>query len=275
MRKEVRKLAYLSKETAKSILSEFMEGFLYLLYISSSPLSTAFLGDLLKDYHYSRLALQMQLRRLHRRGLISQIGKRGFSLVRLNKKLETIRGEFSNLKRRKYNQGWDKKWRILIYDIPERYKIKREYLRKFLKNLGFGKVQDSCWVSPYDYSREVSFFSQEQKILNYICIYEGRFYAGKKIDLLVEDIWSLNELFNEYEDFIKVCEKIKGAIITEKMSLKEYYKFYSELCGWFRILNNKDPFLPREFLRKDLRTKAENVFDKLGKEIIRSINIKM
>ncbi|MCD6539116.1 MAG: hypothetical protein J7K37_00190 [Candidatus Omnitrophica bacterium] len=53
MRKEVRKLAYLSKETAKSILSEFMEGFLYLLYISSSPLSTAFLGDLLKDYHYS------------------------------------------------------------------------------------------------------------------------------------------------------------------------------------------------------------------------------
>ncbi|MCD6539117.1 MAG: CRISPR-associated endonuclease Cas2 [Candidatus Omnitrophica bacterium] len=140
----------------------------------------------------------MQLRRLHRRGLIFPIGKRGFSFVRLNKKLESIRGEFTNLKRRKYNQGWDKKWRILIYDIPEKYKIKREYLRKFLKNLGFGKVQNSCWVSPYDYSREVSLFSQEQKILNYICIYEGKFFAGKKIDLLVEDIWSLNELFNEY-----------------------------------------------------------------------------
>ncbi len=49
---------------------------------------------------------------------------------------------------------WDRKWRILIFDIPESRKTVRELIRKSLKNLSFRWIQDSVWIHPYE-CREV------------------------------------------------------------------------------------------------------------------------
>src|SRR3990167_7213832 len=46
---------------------------------------------------------------------------------------------------------WDQRWRIVIYDIPERKKGKiRRQVSDLFKNAGFYKLQDSIWVYPYD-----------------------------------------------------------------------------------------------------------------------------
>ncbi|OGG49465.1 hypothetical protein A2763_04035 [Candidatus Kaiserbacteria bacterium RIFCSPHIGHO2_01_FULL_54_36] len=45
---------------------------------------------------------------------------------------------------------WDKKWRVLIFDIPERRKGLRLKLRSTLRTIGFIRLQDSVWVYPYD-----------------------------------------------------------------------------------------------------------------------------
>lgn len=45
---------------------------------------------------------------------------------------------------------WDGKWRIVIFDIPETMKKKRELFRSKLKVIGFKMVQNSVWISPYD-----------------------------------------------------------------------------------------------------------------------------
>ena len=50
---------------------------------------------------------------------------------------------------------WDGKWRLLIFDIPEKRKIAREALRGKLKELGFRKFQQSVWMHPYDCTAEV------------------------------------------------------------------------------------------------------------------------
>lgn len=50
---------------------------------------------------------------------------------------------------------WDKKWRVLIFDINEKNKIKREALRGKLKELGLFPLQKSVWVCPYDFFREM------------------------------------------------------------------------------------------------------------------------
>lgn len=51
---------------------------------------------------------------------------------------------------------WDKKWRVLIFDIKEKQRIKREALRGKLKELGLFKLQDSVWVCPYNFQKEIS-----------------------------------------------------------------------------------------------------------------------
>ena len=55
---------------------------------------------------------------------------------------------------------WDGEWRIVIFDIPDRFKKAREALRKKLKDLGFIKLQESVFVFPYECEDEINFITE-------------------------------------------------------------------------------------------------------------------
>lgn len=55
---------------------------------------------------------------------------------------------------------WDRKWRLVIFDVPEKYKKAREALRRKLKDLDFLWLQDSVWVTPYPCDDEVGFLRE-------------------------------------------------------------------------------------------------------------------
>ena len=50
---------------------------------------------------------------------------------------------------------WDKKWRIVIFDISQLKKIYREAFRGKLKELGFFPLQKSVWIYPFDCKSEI------------------------------------------------------------------------------------------------------------------------
>ena len=52
---------------------------------------------------------------------------------------------------------WDKKWRIVIFDIPEPRKKARDALAQALKNMGFITLQKSVFVHPFKCENEVDF----------------------------------------------------------------------------------------------------------------------
>lgn len=52
-------------------------------------------------------------------------------------------------------KSWDKKWRLVIFDIAHLKRIKRELFRGKLKMLGFYPLQKSVWVHPYKCEDEV------------------------------------------------------------------------------------------------------------------------
>lgn len=73
----------------------------------------------------------------------------------------------------KKSKKWDKKWHVLIFDIIDKHKLKREALRGKLKELGLYQLQKSVWVCPYDFQREIDilrlFFglkNSEMKVIN-------------------------------------------------------------------------------------------------------------
>lgn len=45
---------------------------------------------------------------------------------------------------------WDRKWRMIIFDIPEKKKRIRMQVSRLFKLAGFYRLQDSVWVYPYD-----------------------------------------------------------------------------------------------------------------------------
>ena len=65
-------------------------------------------------------------------------------------------------------QKWDKKWRIVIFDIPQELHNKRNIFRAKLKHLGFHMLQKSVFVFPYPCEEELARYCNQLKISGYI-----------------------------------------------------------------------------------------------------------
>ncbi len=63
---------------------------------------------------------------------------------------------------------WDGKWRVVIYDVPEKLKVGRETLRAKLKELGFHEWQKSVFVHPYPCRDQIDFVAEVFELRNYI-----------------------------------------------------------------------------------------------------------
>ena len=66
--------------------------------------------------------------------------------------------------------AWDGKWRIVAFDIPERYSVLRNKVREILKRAGFQKLQHSVWIFPHECA-ELSLLIQEESGLKKHILY--------------------------------------------------------------------------------------------------------
>lgn len=70
---------------------------------------------------------------------------------------------------------WDKKWRIVVFDIPEEKRKLRNALRKRLKNLDFYELQRSVFVHPYPCGDEVNILVNVFKLRECVRFAEAMF----------------------------------------------------------------------------------------------------
>lgn len=102
--------------------------------------------------------------RLAKKGLIAFEERKGKRYMRLTPQgkryIETLYGKGGqNLKR---NKKWDGQWRVVIFDIPEKYRRKRDALRYALKRVGFTSIQKSVWVYPHECEEVVTLLKADQ-----------------------------------------------------------------------------------------------------------------
>lgn len=75
-----------------------------------------------------------------------------FSLSKKGK-LWTLNHKLENIKNKQTK--WDKKWRMVAFDIPEKYRVGRNALRLKLKKIGFCELQKSVLITPYECKEEI------------------------------------------------------------------------------------------------------------------------
>jgi len=106
-----------------------------------------------------RHKVKRALKRLEKRKLIS-LEKKGEEVE--VKVLEDGREEVLKysikqlLKLKKENKNWNKKWFIVIFDVPESERNKRDYLRNFLTTIGFQPYQQSVYIYPFECKKEIN-----------------------------------------------------------------------------------------------------------------------
>lgn len=52
---------------------------------------------------------------------------------------------------------WDDQWRIVIYDIPQKFRKSSDAFRRKIRELGMYQLQKSIWVYPYECIKELDF----------------------------------------------------------------------------------------------------------------------
>jgi len=72
---------------------------------------------------------------------------------------------------------WDKKWRIVMFDIPEKLKRLRDSLRFHFREIGLIELQKSVLVFPYPCDNEIEFILELYNARRYV-----RFVLADKID---------------------------------------------------------------------------------------------
>jgi len=81
-------------------------------------------------------------------------------------KSKALTYQFQEMKIPKHK--WDKKWRLVMFDIPEDHKKARDALRHKLKVLGFRELQKSVFVLPYRCQNEIEFVIEFFRIRKYV-----------------------------------------------------------------------------------------------------------
>lgn len=90
------------------------------------------------------------LGRLAMKGLVTFVEEGGKRYARITEKGERILQMETERKVVTKKKKWDKRWRVVIFDIPERRRNVRTRLRLFMEEYGFIRLQDSVWIYPYD-----------------------------------------------------------------------------------------------------------------------------
>ncbi|MBM3261091.1 CRISPR-associated endonuclease Cas2 [Candidatus Kaiserbacteria bacterium] len=117
------------------------------------------------NFSQKRQGVKKSLTRLIRKGYVTIQESGGKKCVRLTTKGEKFAALMGEGKLApKKPKRWDGKWRMLIFDVPEKRKQARRRIREILHSIGFQRLQDSVWVYPYDCEDLVMIMKAELKI---------------------------------------------------------------------------------------------------------------
>ena len=114
---------------------------------------------------YRRQRIDAGFRNLVNRGIIKPVSKEYFQFTQKGK--TWFKGSLVKYYR---NLGipWDSKWRVVVFDVPQKFNRERDRLRSKLKVLGFYMIQKSVFVLPYPCQEEIAIYCKKLKISEYV-----------------------------------------------------------------------------------------------------------
>lgn len=194
-----------------------------------------------------------------RTGYIEKVTKNGEVYLRLTTNgAQRIKRDFPILALQK--KPWDKKWRVVTFDIQEVHRQARERFREKLKELGFGMLHKSVFISPHDVLFDFSEFVEEQGLSDAVFLMEVSHIMVGDVKKLASKLWKLDELNESYRKIIEKIERNDLTIIggrRKQLNMRDVQnrKVKAEFVQKIRreylevVLN--DPFLPKELLPYD------------------------
>jgi phenylacetic acid degradation operon negative regulatory protein len=187
--------------------------------------------------------LDRELRKLEGKGLVDRVGggdldARVFRLTAAGRQalVDSANPE------KQWSRDWDGKWRLVIFDVPQAHTAMRTRLRRKLRELHFGWLQNSVWLTPDRVSRLIRQFGRERGSVESLAFLEGRPVGGETDSELVAGSWDFAKLARLHASYLQVVQ-LRPA--RERRSQAQAWTAWLQMeqRAWAEIVR-VDPLLP-------------------------------
>lgn len=153
-------------------------------------------------------------------------------------------------------RGWDRRWHLVAFAIPEAKRASRDAFRDQLLELGGAAIQNGLYVSPRPWIEQARMLAERLGVIDHVTfsssddleiggVTDPRAIAGR--------LWPLEELGGRYRAFIEEFAPVPNLLEqrrrdSERLTEAEFLPGSLAFGIAFQECFNQDPLLPPELL---------------------------
>jgi len=232
------------------------------------------LVSLLGDLGFQAPSARLSLNRVIARGLLSPNKQGRLVFDGITPQLELILKEG---RRRTFPEnselGWTGKWTFVWYSIPEKRRLQRARLGRWLDLGGFGSLQDGTWIAPGDNRENVYALLKRLDIEEYVTVFFGELGFDREISHLARNAWKIDDLTALFELFLSEMRPFLEPGKLDTLDGKQQFVTRTKMIEMFRKIMVMDPKIPDHILGVDWqRREAIETFLTLQKALFPGAN---
>jgi phenylacetic acid degradation operon negative regulatory protein len=153
-------------------------------------------------------------------------------------------------------QGWDGRWHLAAFAIPENRRAARDRLRDTLIDVGGAAVNNGLYVSPHPWEDEVRAIATRLDVVDHLTLAgceELEVGGVRDVRTLARDLWPVTELADAYTHFVHEHEHVLPALerLRERhgrIADADFLPAALRMVIAFQQVFLRDPLLPPELL---------------------------
>jgi DNA-binding transcriptional regulator PaaX len=151
----------------------------------------------------------------------------------------------------RWSREWDGRWRLVLFDVPTAQNTQRTRLRRYLRDKGFGYLQNSVWITPDSLAEERQILVGGKINVESLILLEARPCAGESDAEIVAGAWDFERINRRYGRHLKILgERPLGTLGQETAAKALLCWAAAEHEAWLDAVTN-DPLLPKRILPPD------------------------
>ncbi len=148
----------------------------------------------------------------------------------------------------RWSREWDGFWRLVLFDVPTMQNNQRDKLRRYLRERGFGYLQNSVWITPDPLEEEREALAGGKVDVESLLLLQARPCAGESNAEIVAGAWDFEEINRCYARHLSVLEDLPDDMGQDEVAAKTLRRWLSaEREAWLDAVTG-DPLLPERLL---------------------------
>ncbi len=144
-----------------------------------------------------------------------------------------------------WSRKWNSIWYLFIYDVPEVDRVYRNVLRRFLKRMRLGCLQQSVWITPFDIRPQFDDLTQAAGVDAFAYLFESRTVLGLPNRRVIDDAWDFDRLYEIQSRYCTVAEINLERLTSGSLNHEACAELVRMAVDAYHAAFCEDPLLPR------------------------------